>query len=87
MAPAEKQRIRRNKLMSFMDDDENYLKVMISFNKRKSILKRKSAQLSTLCDVEVCMVCCCPDRTVETWPENRSDVLDLIGKFGGSKEK
>ncbi|KAK4853440.1 hypothetical protein QYF36_009275 [Acer negundo] len=82
MAPAEKQRIRRNKLMSFMDDDENYRKVMISFNKRKSILKKKSAQLSTLCDVEVCMVCCGPDRTVETWPKNRSDVLDLIGKKG-----
>ncbi|TXG62091.1 hypothetical protein EZV62_013454 [Acer yangbiense] len=24
---------------------------------------------------------------VETWPENHSDVLDLIGKFGGSSEK
>ncbi|KAK4853908.1 hypothetical protein QYF36_016298 [Acer negundo] len=87
MAPAEKQRIQRNKLMSFMDDDENHRKVMISFNKRKSTLKKKSAQLSTLCDVEVCMVCFGPDRTVETWPENRSEVLDLIGKFGGSSEK
>ncbi|KAK3212707.1 hypothetical protein Dsin_017413 [Dipteronia sinensis] len=73
--------------MSFMDDDENYRKAMISFNKRKSTLKKKAAQLSTLCDVEVCMVCFGPDRTVETWPENRSDVLDLIGKFGGSSEK
>ncbi|KAK0571131.1 hypothetical protein LWI29_011529 [Acer saccharum] len=87
MAPAEKQRIRRNKLMSFMGEDENYRKAMISFNKRKSTLKKKSAQLSTLCDVEVCMVCVGPDRTVETWPENRSDVLGLIGKFGGLSEK
>ncbi|TXG54297.1 hypothetical protein EZV62_019553 [Acer yangbiense] len=85
MAPAETQRIRRNKMMSFMDN-ETCGKV-ISFKKRISTLKKKAAQLSTLCDVDVCMVCFGPDRTVETWPENRSDVLDLIGMYGGLSEK
>ncbi|KAI9191055.1 hypothetical protein LWI28_002944 [Acer negundo] len=80
MAPAGTQKIRRNKLMSFKDE-------VISFNNRKSTLKKKAAQLSTLCDVEVCMVCFGPDNSVETWPENRSDVLDLIGKYGAFSEK
>ncbi|KAK4846018.1 hypothetical protein QYF36_012016 [Acer negundo] len=85
MEPAETQRIWRNRMMRFMDN-ETYGKV-ISFRKRISTLKKKAAQLSTLCDVDVCMVCFGPDRTVETWPENRSDVLDLIGMYGGLSEK
>ncbi|KAK3183008.1 hypothetical protein Dsin_030294 [Dipteronia sinensis] len=72
-------------MTSFMDN-ETCGKV-ISFKKRKSTLKKKAAQLSTLCDVDVCMVCFGPDRMVETWPENRSDVLDLIRKYGALSEK
>ncbi|KAK2661098.1 hypothetical protein Ddye_007631 [Dipteronia dyeriana] len=80
MAPAETQKIRKSKLMSFKNE-------VISIKKRKSTLKKKAAQLSTLCNAEVCMVCFGPDKTVETWPENRSNVLDLIGKYGGLSEK
>ncbi|KAL5761616.1 hypothetical protein ACOSP7_017880 [Xanthoceras sorbifolium] len=82
----EPQRIRRNKSMNLMViNDENCRKV--SFKKRKSTLKKKASQLSTMCDVNVCMVCFGPDGTVETWPENRSDVLDLMVKNKNMSEK
>ncbi|KAH7574185.1 hypothetical protein JRO89_XS03G0263200 [Xanthoceras sorbifolium] len=71
--------------MNLKVDDENCKKV--SFKNRKSTLKKKATQLSTLCDVNVCMVCFGPDGTVETWPENRSDVLDLIIKYKNLSEE
>ncbi|KAK3219744.1 hypothetical protein Dsin_013714 [Dipteronia sinensis] len=51
------------------------------YNRRKTTLMRKANQLSKLCDVNVCMVCFGPDKTVETWPENRSEVCDIISKY------
>ncbi|XP_031274545.1 agamous-like MADS-box protein AGL75 [Pistacia vera] len=49
-------------------------------NKRISTLKNKAAQLETLCDVKVCMVCFGHDGEVVTWPENKREVLHLINE-------
>ncbi|KAK2654887.1 hypothetical protein Ddye_014743 [Dipteronia dyeriana] len=63
--------VKNNRLKSF-----NY-----KYNRRKTTLMKKANQLSKLCVVKVCMVCFGPDKTVETWPENRSEVCDIISKY------
>ncbi|KAI9161940.1 hypothetical protein LWI28_022214 [Acer negundo] len=63
--------VKNNRSMRF-----NYI-----YNRRKTTLMRKANQLSKLCDVNVCIVCFGPDKTVETWPENRSEVCDIISKY------
>lgn len=51
-------------------------------SKRKSTLKKKAGELATLCDVRVCMVCFGPDESkVEAWPENKTEVLDVINMY------
>ncbi|KAK1549533.1 hypothetical protein Q3G72_003496 [Acer saccharum] len=52
-----------------------------NYLKRKTTLLKKANQLNKLCDVNVCMVCFGPDKTVETWPENKSEVCDIISKY------
>ncbi|TXG62089.1 hypothetical protein EZV62_013452 [Acer yangbiense] len=52
-----------------------------NYLKRKATLLKKAHQLNKLCDVNVCMVCFGPDKTVETWPENKSEVCDIISKY------
>ncbi|KAL5784123.1 hypothetical protein ACOSQ2_006515 [Xanthoceras sorbifolium] len=79
MVPVETQRIRKNKSMKLKMDNEISMK--LSFKKRKSNLKKKTSQWSTLCDVNVCIVCFGSDGTVEMWPKNISDMLDLIIKY------
>ncbi|KAK3212726.1 hypothetical protein Dsin_017432 [Dipteronia sinensis] len=52
-----------------------------NYLKRKTTLLKKANQLSKLCDVNVCMVCFGPDKKAETWPENKSEVCDIISKY------
>ncbi|KAL2529294.1 uncharacterized protein Fot_21895 [Forsythia ovata] len=49
-----------------------------SFNTRKESIKKKTMELSVLCDVKACAVITAPDGTVETWPENRNHVQEVI---------
>ncbi|KAL5786130.1 hypothetical protein ACOSQ2_008522 [Xanthoceras sorbifolium] len=72
-----------------MDVEEggNSQKVMVSFNRRKTTLKKKVSQLSKLCDVNIGMVCFGPDRTVETWPENKPEVRGIIDRYKGHNDK
>ncbi|KAL2529287.1 uncharacterized protein Fot_21888 [Forsythia ovata] len=49
-----------------------------SFNTRKESIKKKTMELSVLCDVKACAVIIAPDGTVETWPENRNHVQEVI---------
>ncbi|TXG69097.1 hypothetical protein EZV62_004032 [Acer yangbiense] len=63
--------VKNNRSMRF-----NY-----TYNRRKTTLMRKANQLSKLFDVKVCVICFGPDKTVETWPENRSEVCDIISKY------
>ncbi|KAL5781203.1 hypothetical protein ACOSP7_006232 [Xanthoceras sorbifolium] len=62
-------------------------KVMVSFNRRKTTLKKNTSQLSKLCDVNVAMVCFGLDWTVETWPENKPEVHGIIDRYKCHSEK
>ncbi|GAY48978.1 hypothetical protein CUMW_115750 [Citrus unshiu] len=57
-----------------------------NFEKRKETLKNKAHELETLCDVMVCLVCYGPDGKVETWPEDKTKVNDMINKYKELRE-
>ncbi|CAI9767824.1 unnamed protein product [Fraxinus pennsylvanica] len=48
---------------------------------RKECIKKKTMELSVLCDVRACAVILGPDGQIETWPENRSDVREVINLY------
>ncbi|XP_058070294.1 agamous-like MADS-box protein AGL103 isoform X2 [Magnolia sinica] len=53
-----------------------------AFSKRIKGLKKKAAELATLCGIDVCMVCCDPNGDLlETWPGSRSEVLPIIERY------
>ncbi|CAI9772365.1 unnamed protein product [Fraxinus pennsylvanica] len=52
-----------------------------SFLKRKDCIKKKTMELSILCDVKVCAIIIGPDGTIETWPESRNDVQRVIEMY------
>ncbi|XP_022891946.1 uncharacterized protein LOC111406806 [Olea europaea var. sylvestris] len=52
-----------------------------AFLARKECIKKKTMELSVLCEVKACAVILGPDGKIETWPENRSDVQDVIDLF------
>ncbi|XP_059643250.1 agamous-like MADS-box protein AGL103 [Cornus florida] len=51
------------------------------FKKRRECLKKKTMELSVLCDINACMVCVGPEGEIETWPENPSNVKKLIDVY------
>ncbi|KAH0982987.1 hypothetical protein GBA52_010164 [Prunus armeniaca] len=61
--------------------------------RRMSTLKKKASELSTLCDVAVCVVSVGANREIETWPENRQEAKSILlkhknlGKLGKKIEK
>ncbi|BFG24915.1 hypothetical protein CerSpe_111890 [Prunus speciosa] len=61
--------------------------------RRMSTLKKKASELSTLCDVAVCVVSVGANREIETWPENQQDAKSILlkhknlGKLGKKIEK
>ncbi|CAI9117549.1 OLC1v1018951C1 [Oldenlandia corymbosa var. corymbosa] len=59
----------------------------LSFKNRKDCIKKKTMELSVLCDVKACAVIIGPDGKLETWPENSSDVIELIRAFQKSGSK
>ncbi|XP_058070285.1 agamous-like MADS-box protein AGL80 [Magnolia sinica] len=53
-----------------------------AFSKRIKGLKKKAAELATLCGIDVCMVCCDPNGDpLETWPGSRSEVIPIIERY------
>ncbi|KAL2454187.1 MADS-box transcription factor 56-like [Abeliophyllum distichum] len=49
-----------------------------SFKTRKESIKKKTMELSVLCDVNACAVIIGPDGSIETWPEDRNHVQQVI---------
>ncbi|CAA2953816.1 agamous-like MADS-box AGL81 [Olea europaea subsp. europaea] len=59
-----------------------------AFLRRKECIKRKTMELSTLCDVKACAVILGPDGQIDSWPENRSEVQEVINLYqNGSSNK
>nr|GMD01273.1 agamous-like MADS-box protein AGL81 [Ipomoea batatas] len=54
-------------------------------NRKTSILK-KSRELSTLCDVQVCVIVVSPDGKLETWPDNLNDVKAVLSAVKESRK-
>ncbi|KAF2283117.1 hypothetical protein GH714_043441 [Hevea brasiliensis] len=51
------------------------------FRKRKETLKKKAEELSSLCGVPVCLICYQPDGKIDTWPEDKKEVDDILMKY------
>ncbi|THG03599.1 hypothetical protein TEA_006944 [Camellia sinensis var. sinensis] len=57
-----------------------------TYQKRKKGLKKKTCELQTLCDVQVCLIICGPklddnSTEVEIWPQNPNDIQRLIDTY------
>ncbi|CAI9754413.1 unnamed protein product [Fraxinus pennsylvanica] len=52
-----------------------------SFEMQKESIKKKTKELSETCDVKACAVIIGPDGMVDTWPENRNDVQEVIKMY------
>ncbi|ESQ47009.1 hypothetical protein EUTSA_v10028282mg [Eutrema salsugineum] len=52
-----------------------------SMTNRLETIFKKAYELSTLCDVEVCVIHYGPDGELKTWPEDRQKVRDIAGRF------
>ncbi|XP_021903044.1 floral homeotic protein AGAMOUS-like [Carica papaya] len=52
-----------------------------SWKKRIQTLKLKAHQLSTLADVSVSVLCFAPDGKLHTWPENPTEVKQIVMNY------
>ncbi|KAI3468752.1 hypothetical protein Pfo_025415 [Paulownia fortunei] len=53
----------------------------VSLLKRKGCIMKKTMELSVLCDVKACALVSGPDGHLQTWPENRSEVMQVINMY------
>ncbi|KAL8139722.1 hypothetical protein V2J09_005743 [Rumex salicifolius] len=58
----------------------------LAFQKRKMSLKKKAYELSTLCDVPVCVLVYSPDHPPDSeppliYPENRDEAQSIINRY------
>ncbi|KAK3038237.1 hypothetical protein RJ639_030846 [Escallonia herrerae] len=74
---------RTNNLSTDVRDNEKCSRSNINaaFLVRKNGLKKKCAELSTLCGINVSMVVFAPGHEPDFWPANRCKLLDLIKKY------
>ena len=52
-----------------------------AFAKRKTSLKKKASELSTLCDVPVLLLFTGYKNELEVWPEDRCRALDVVSLY------
>nr|QBY97806.1 floral homeotic protein [Carica papaya] len=52
-----------------------------SWKKRIQTLKLKAHQLATLADVSVSVLCFAPDGKLDTWPENPTEVKQIVMNY------
>ncbi|XP_021911453.1 agamous-like MADS-box protein AGL75 [Carica papaya] len=72
---------KRNRSLHFISNKDAR---KASLKKRQPTLKLKAQQLSTLCDVPVCLLCFDPDGKLDTWPENQAQVREIIMNYKNS---
>ncbi|KAK9997299.1 hypothetical protein SO802_021985 [Lithocarpus litseifolius] len=52
-----------------------------SYKKRNPTVMRKANELSQLCNISVCVISYGPDGNVNTWPESREDVVEILNDY------
>ena len=52
-----------------------------SYKKRNPTVMKKANELSQLCNIPVCVISYGPDGNVDTWPEGRDDVVEVLNKY------
>ncbi|KAL4203756.1 hypothetical protein AMTRI_Chr01g105430 [Amborella trichopoda] len=63
------------------------------FKMRLKGIKKKASELSTLCNIDVCVICFGPNGELETWPEDQSTHMPvferciILAKSNWSKRK
>ncbi|XP_027179033.1 uncharacterized protein LOC113777996 [Coffea eugenioides] len=58
-----------------------------SFRKRKDCVLKKSMELSVLCDIKVCAIVIDANGKVETWPENKDDLMKIAKLYKDSLDR
>ncbi|XP_055805318.1 uncharacterized protein LOC129874114 [Solanum dulcamara] len=53
----------------------------LSYRKKKETIKKKTRELSILCDIKACAILLGPNGEVDTWPENPSDFNPIIQSY------
>lgn len=75
-------RKEKKKMDNTSDKDKSTLRDMEkSFEMHKESIKRETKELSETCGVKACAVIVGPDGMVDTWPENRNDVQEVIKMY------
>ncbi|KAJ4902463.1 AGAMOUS-like 75 [Raphanus sativus] len=59
----------------------SYSLAATSLNSRLLTIFKKAQELTTLCDIEACVIHYGPDGELRTWPENRDKVRDLALRY------
>ncbi|GAA0148638.1 hypothetical protein LIER_08026 [Lithospermum erythrorhizon] len=60
----------------------------LRFKKRKDCIMKKARELSVLCDIKVCALVIDPDNeTIQTWPENRLHVQEILKECAFNNKK
>ncbi|CAN4110693.1 unnamed protein product [Withania somnifera] len=65
------------------DEDESKKKTNNpkTYQVRKECIKRKTMELSTLCDIKVCTIITSPQGELQTWPENLDAVKEVLDLY------
>ncbi|KDP29520.1 hypothetical protein JCGZ_19233 [Jatropha curcas] len=82
MAPSKTKEPRKANFLKKVRDGNEKIKAA-SFLKRSPTLQKKAQEIQTLCDISVCLVCFGPDGSVNTFPEQESEVKAAILSYKG----
>ncbi|CAN7059080.1 unnamed protein product [Brassica rapa subsp. trilocularis] len=70
-----------SKYSSASSSSSSYSFAATSLNSRLLTIFKKAQELTTLCDIEACVIHYGPDGELKTWPEDRDKVRDLALRY------
>ncbi|CAN7059102.1 unnamed protein product [Brassica rapa subsp. trilocularis] len=70
-----------SKCSSASSSSSSYSRAATSLNSRLLTVFKKAQELTTLCDIEACVIHYGPDGELKTWPEDRDKVKDLALRY------
>ncbi|KAG2307922.1 hypothetical protein Bca52824_027670 [Brassica carinata] len=71
----------RPPISSSSSSSSSYSLAASSLNSRLLTIFKKAQELTTLCDIEACVIHYGPDGELRTWPENRDKVRELALRY------